>query len=181
MDPPGDRLLKWHVGGSIPVDDRGVLETLLDSLREVSAADWLYGRLLNLEQIISDPMARFTAPVRLLLADDRAAMAGHLRAVDFFHWSAGLGLVAPVLLLLPVALLLPGTRPLAAAIAASLLVWAALIFDPGGAVTHQGSFFPQLAVFALVGYAASHVGWRFAAVLAGLQLVALALVYFVFS
>lgn len=181
VDPPGNRLLKWHVGGSIPVDDRGVLETLVDSLRDVSAANWLYGRLLNLEQIVSDPWARFTAPVRLLLADDRAAMAEHLRAVDFFHWSAGLGLVAPILLLLPVALLLPGTRPLAAAIAASLLVWAALIFDPGGAVTHQGSFFPQLAVFALVGYAASQVGWRFAAILAGLQLVALALVYFVFS
>ncbi len=181
VDPPGNRLLKWHVGGSIPVDDRGVVETLIDSLRTVSAADWLYGRLINLEQIVSDPWARFTAPLRLLLADDRSAMAEHLRAVDFFHWSAGLGMAAPFLALLPVALLLPGTRALATAIAASLLVWAVLIFDHGGAVTHQGSFFPQLAVFALIGYAASQISWRIVAILAGLQLAALALVYFVFN
>jgi len=30
-DPPGDRLVKWHLGGVIDADERGALETIVDS------------------------------------------------------------------------------------------------------------------------------------------------------
>jgi len=34
-DPPGDRLVKWQLGGVMEIDDRGALETIVDSYREV--------------------------------------------------------------------------------------------------------------------------------------------------
>ena len=30
-DPPGDRLIKWHLAGVSEIDDRGSLETIVDS------------------------------------------------------------------------------------------------------------------------------------------------------
>ena len=32
-DPPGNRLIKWHLGGVTEIDDRGSLETIVDSYR----------------------------------------------------------------------------------------------------------------------------------------------------
>jgi hypothetical protein len=34
-DPPGDRLLKWHLAGAVPIDDRGVFETISDEYGKV--------------------------------------------------------------------------------------------------------------------------------------------------
>ena len=34
-DPPGNRLIKWQIGGSLEIDDRGLLETIVDGYREV--------------------------------------------------------------------------------------------------------------------------------------------------
>lgn len=43
VDPPGDRLLKWQLGGSLAIDDRGALETIADGY-EVAGLD---GTLAN--------------------------------------------------------------------------------------------------------------------------------------
>jgi 4-amino-4-deoxy-L-arabinose transferase-like glycosyltransferase len=180
VDPPGNRLLKWHVGGSIGVDDRGVIETLVESLRQLPAADWFYGRLTNLERIVSDPVARLIDPAKLAFASDPAALANHLRATDFFHWSSGLGVAAPFIFALPLALVFGATRSLAMATVAALVVWAVLMFAPGGAITHQGSLFPQIAAFSLIAYAAHRTDVRILMALAGLQLVSTGLIYFVF-
>ena len=35
VDPPGDRLVKWQIGGSLAIDDRGAVETIVDSYQAV--------------------------------------------------------------------------------------------------------------------------------------------------
>jgi hypothetical protein len=157
-----------------------VIETLVESLRQLPAADWFYGRLTNLERIVSDPVARLIDPAKLAFASDPAALANHLRATDFFHWSSGLGVAAPFIFALPLALVFGATRSLAMATVAALVVWAVLMFAPGGAITHQGSLFPQIAAFSLIAYAAHRTDVRILMALAGLQLVSTGLIYFVF-
>lgn len=69
------------------------------------------------------------------------------------------------------------TRSLALAAMLGLGLWAVLIFEPGQAITHQGGFFPQLAVVALVVGALGRYAWACAAVLVLLQAGFTLLVY----
>lgn len=181
IDPPGDRLLKWHLANVIAVDERPLADALADSLQQISALDWLTGRWENVQRIVSDPVARFAQGWQLPFADDPAALASQIRVADFFHWSAGLGILAPAILGLPLALLLRSTRPLAAALLGGLGVWALVMFDAGSTITHQGSFFPQLALLALTAYVFARIDWRIGAGLAALQVLSSALVYFVYN
>lgn len=180
VDPPGDRLLKWHLAGSVEIDDRGLIEALVESLRQISTADWLYGRLVNIERIVSDPISRLTSPFRLPFLSDPTVLAAHLRAIDFFHWSSGLGVAAPLIFALPLALFFDATRSLAMAIIAALLVWAGLTFEAGGTITHVGSMFPQVGAFALIAYAAHRMDVRILLGMVALQLLSTGLIYFVF-
>ena len=44
VDPPGDRLVKWQLGGSLAIDDRGAVETIVDGYQ---AAGFDGARALN--------------------------------------------------------------------------------------------------------------------------------------
>lgn len=181
VDPPGDRLLKWHLAGSIPIDDRGIVETLVEEFGHPSVADWIYGRWQNFQTIIADPVARVRDGVQLVFAETPEAFASHLRALDFFHWSYGLGVLAPLVFLAPLAFLHRSSRALTVAIIGSILVWGALIFEAGGAITHQGSFFPQMAVIAMAAFALGQLDNRLAFGVAGLQVASVMAVYIIFN
>jgi len=50
-DPPGDRLVKWQLAGSLAVDDRGAVETIVDSYREAGLGGTLENKWGNVTQI----------------------------------------------------------------------------------------------------------------------------------
>ena len=50
-DPPGDRLIKWQLGGSLEIDDRGSLETIVDGYREVGLSGALDNKWHNVTEI----------------------------------------------------------------------------------------------------------------------------------
>jgi len=92
-EPPGNRLLKWHIAGVIPIDDRGVFETLYTSYHEISWASILYNKKANLEILFEKaPWCSF---------DLSPAHAGVNRAAELFYFFRGLGLGSWLLLLLP--------------------------------------------------------------------------------
>jgi len=49
IDPPGNRLLKWHLAGVQEVDGRNFLTALRDSYGALSWHDYLQGKLLNIK------------------------------------------------------------------------------------------------------------------------------------
>jgi len=51
-DPPGDRLLKWQLGGSLAIDDRGALETIVDGYREAGLDGTLANKWGNVTKIV---------------------------------------------------------------------------------------------------------------------------------
>lgn len=143
-DPPGDRLLKWHLAGVIDEDSRSFLEALVDSYRALTPGEWAAGRLANLA-VAFDP-----TPVRVpwclcteLIADRRQ--------VEFFTTMGSLGLALVVLVVVLVIVIgralvtrrLPhADRVLLAVVAAStacIVFWCVLIFLPGTTSPHQGS------------------------------------------
>ena len=50
-DPPGNRLIKWHLGGVTEIDDRGSLETIVDSYREAGVGGTIDNKLNNVGDI----------------------------------------------------------------------------------------------------------------------------------
>jgi hypothetical protein len=60
-DPPGNRLVKWHLGGQIEVDDRGSLEAIADGYSEAGLDGTLENKWNNVEDITG--LARFEEDV----------------------------------------------------------------------------------------------------------------------
>lgn len=56
-DPPGNRLVKWHLAGVTEIDGRGSLETIVDSYREAGLGGALGNKWNNIEDITG--IARF--------------------------------------------------------------------------------------------------------------------------
>jgi len=51
-DPPGDRLIKWQLGGSLELDERGALETITDSYRAAGLGGTARNKWGNITQMV---------------------------------------------------------------------------------------------------------------------------------
>ncbi|NYI42455.1 hypothetical protein [Demequina lutea] len=144
-DPPGDRLIKWHLAGVISAGDpRSALTAISDSLSSLSLAEWWSGRVDNLATVIgSNPWSGIHCGCTADLVSRRSA--------EFYTTTAALGLAYPALLavLAVIIVLFARRRRLGsgdkavlfavAASAASIAMWCVLMFMPRSTVVHQGS------------------------------------------
>ncbi len=152
-DPPGDRLLKWHLAGQIPKDTRTVWTALRESYRALGPAEILAHKTANLRlQIDGD----WRAP-----GDFSATGAARRRNDEFFLLRPALTWWVLGLVALPFAWARARTHPrlrvrfrshlaFALWVVATLLVWCLLMFGGGQTVIHQGSFAVVIALFALL-------------------------------
>jgi hypothetical protein len=103
-DPPGDRLLKWQLGGSLAIDDRGTVETIVDGYRAEGVDGTLRNKWGNVTKLVGQ--GDVEAGVRTA-ADgfDQDAVAS-LRMPRFFSLLPFLGL----LLVGPIAMLVARLR-----------------------------------------------------------------------
>jgi hypothetical protein len=153
IDPPGNRLLKWHLAGVIDIDPRGFLATLRDSYAALSWSDYLRGRMANLDMLIFGWPARLDNLALSVLRLD-AELARHVLVGDFFHLFLSLHAfsvaVICALLLLPfMSGALHRQRAMAARLFAAMIATSAifilLMFIPGSTLNHQGGYFVHVA------------------------------------
>ncbi len=150
-DPPGDRLLKWHLAGVIPRDDRSFAQAVVEAYRSTSPAEFISSKLQNLGVVV-DPFLHGSSLVNPSVVLDPAGADTALGVHRFNEYystaaalSTGLALVAVVLV--SVAVLLVRRRPLPRAglvklmalMVPCILLWCLLMFIPGATVVHQGS------------------------------------------
>jgi hypothetical protein len=108
-DPPGDRLVKWHLGGALEVDERGALETIVNNYGAIGFDGALENKWNNVEELSGWSRGGFEL--------DRAADAvgdgdldtalASIRTYRFFSLLPFLGLF----LVAPFAMLLARNRP----------------------------------------------------------------------
>lgn len=151
-EPPGNRLLKWHLAGAIPIDDRGTLETLRASYGSKSLAEHWENKRANLLELFTDgPWKSFSFPLR---------NAGEQRAAEFFHFFRGLGFGFWLMLAFPLAAwrlardvqdrtIATGGSLLLGWSLATLAVWVVLMFGPATTLIHQGSLVPLVVMWAI--------------------------------
>jgi hypothetical protein len=166
-DPPGNRLTKWMVGGSMEIDNRGTLETIVDSYREVGFGGAVHAKAENFVAIGGGgPMAEnLKVAVEEGAAGHLAGMVAAIRTVLFFNLLPSLGLLLAGLVAIGVRWRRGGRDPAEwslalsclAAFAIGAVAWALLMFGGSRASTviHQGS----LAI-PLFGFCAAAVGLR---------------------
>lgn len=101
--PPGDRLLKWSLAGVTEIDDRGTMETIVDSYREVGVGGAIHNKGQNFVTMVGggpawEALDRAGGNVG---SGDLEAAAREVRTVLFFDFFPSLGL----LLLAPLAMI----------------------------------------------------------------------------
>ena len=171
-EPPGDRLVKWHLAGVIPIDDRSAAQTLVDVYRQLSVREWLDLRWSNTSALFREMfnVDRFIAP------------SVDVRTNEFFFLFAGIGLAGFCCLAVPI---------LSVAVArsnAALRVWVdcrrffwltlatigftiLLLFGPSGTIIHQIPYVIPLSLAALPIAFISSVAHRVGALLLALQCI----------
>lgn len=158
VDPPGNRLVKMHLAGVAPVDNRPVGHTIIESYRSLPFSSVVTNKEKNFattfrNDLFWPTLHRFlfeipkAEPERSRL---RLQAAKDLNAFQFFYLSATLGFYLPGLALLLVPKL--GSTEWRAAWILTLLtlstnvIWCLIMFGPGATVIHSGAYATVLSV-----------------------------------
>jgi hypothetical protein len=156
VDPPGDRLVKWHFAGVgiEGVDNRPLSTALKDAYADVTLTGWVHGReqafwrsFMGLKDSYAGTLS---AAQSLFIQQDGQASAklATVRSQQFYGVVIAGGLLGLAFMLIPLGLLDNSLRPLCLVIALNFIIWWAVLYDPLGAIVHQGSYFPEIAIVA---------------------------------
>jgi hypothetical protein len=156
VDPPGDRLVKWHFAGVgiEGVDKRPLSTALKDAYADVTLTGWVHGReqafwrsFMGLKDSYAGTLS---AAQSLFIEQDGQASAklATVRSQQFYGVVIAGGLLGLAFMLIPLGLLDNSLRPLCLVIALNFIIWWAVLYDPLGAIVHQGSYFPEIAIVA---------------------------------
>jgi hypothetical protein len=162
-DPPGNRLLKWHLAGAMAPDARTLGRTLADAYGGLPFSHWLAAKESNVGALFTDEGSRLGYNLRTAAdlarhgrpsaAFRQAAYSFRLGGMLHMFQSPGvldcgaLGLLwawarrragDPALDLARRCLLLTGI---------CLGVWCLLMFSPGATLNHQGTYFTNGCLF----------------------------------
>lgn len=162
-DPPGDRLLKWHLAGTVhPRPGVGLGELLVANYGELKVRDLVENKVSNF-RILAEGVSDFRQDVSVVVrhtfdgrAMARGAAVGALRAFMFRGWvlCVGVGVLGPIGVLLcwvfrrPYSPEVSAARTLWLCIVVTMIVWCAAMFGPAQTLVHQGSYFTEVAAFA---------------------------------
>ena len=175
-DPPGNRLLKWHLGGQTAKDDRGTWQTIREGYAALTWEEIAARRIANLKLLVEGDWNwwRDFAPGRAQARRNdeffntaRALNAWLLgfAALPFVLWRRKLGAAGPA------------HGRLAAWTVASLLVWCAVMFLERSTIVHQGSYATMLVLFVLLSAWCEAAGTWTLGVLAVVQIFSFAITW----
>lgn len=189
VDPPGDRLLKWHFAGVIDSSPESLGEALRTAYGPIGASEWMAARTANAE-VVAEGALRFPVDMaKLLVSGDAAANAAMIDR-SFRNTLYSLWWLSP-LAALPFLLWQLARSPararavffdperfgLIVTAGLGLLVWIAMMFVPGSTTIHQGALATPL-VIGLVSLSIVHASSSAAAwILTGMNVLCLMLVF----
>jgi hypothetical protein len=148
IDPPGNRLMKWHLAGAVDVDPRPFGQTLREAYGALTWQDYLSNKMENVGVIVGTWPRSLAEIARLIVGRD-GDIAPAVRIADFFQFLPSLHVfsLALIVALVLLAFMPAGEREqrdfalrLLVALVATLVVFVLLIFMPGHSVNHQGSY-----------------------------------------
>jgi hypothetical protein len=148
IEPPGNRLLKWHFAGVEAIDDRSFLQALRDSYGALSWSEYWRGKQENLQALWDAWPRGLLDPLVGPFTGDWSPAA--VRKADFFALLPSLHLFSiavvtalALLVLVPCRQRAVGLKMLVA-ILGTLAAFVLLVFTPGQTINHQGTYAVQI-------------------------------------
>lgn len=149
IDPPGDRLLKWHFAGQIEVSNSTLFQALGAAYSNRSFGGWILDRVGNV-RLMTAHTTEFFADVWSLLANPGPSEIKTVVERSFFFTSYSMWFASP-LLLVPILIYLRlrrqgGAPPLpwppgvVASLGLSLLFWVSVMLLPESTIIHSGAY-----------------------------------------
>jgi len=142
-DPPGDRLVKWHLAGvdGVNQQSRSSLQTILEAYQKLTVPEILNNKWENVKTLVDSPYSTSNQP-------------SQPRTKEFIHVLRGLSVLNAGWLVLLVTCF--QRKPSQAARRAqglmaialfSLVFWLLIMFGPSTTVIHQGSYATMMLLF----------------------------------
>lgn len=148
IDPPGNRLVKWHIGGSEIIDDRNPLETIISSYSNTSKKTIIENKISNL----TTPFGN--APSGYLYSQD---WFGKVRDFDFRFMIFGLAFANIGWIIMAFSrprskqkIYYSNIKSLLCPTVVSLLLWALVLFGPHITVIHAGSYATMIMLITIL-------------------------------
>jgi hypothetical protein len=145
-DPPGNRLLKWHLASAVPIDNRSAWQAVREAYTALTPAEVAAHKWANVKALVGLPWLEptYRGP------GWRAAW----KSGEYYNLLKTLGVLNVGWLVLAVPWLrrqpdpsLAEARTLLALALAGLAVWILLMFGPGATMIYQGAFATVIMLF----------------------------------
>lgn len=160
-DPPGDRLLKWHLAGVIPVDSRSFSQAFRDSYHGLSFQHLITNKAANLDVAADHQMqywtelAAFTDAVLHYRSESRIVhVIRNFRCLQFYYFMPTLGAfgISPFALLAGIWRRVRSREYKVACFLwlctiVNIVIWSLIMFGPGTTLVHQGPYAPVLVAY----------------------------------
>ena len=183
FDPPGDRLLKWHLAGVVEVDARSFGSALRDAYRAMPWSKFLIGKVADVGVLFGVGDIWPWLQVKTLVFQLSAAEILRLRGSQFSSLMSTLGFFAWVPLVF--VFLFRRSRGSEALAGGKLLglsmlvvaIWVLAMYESGSTTIHQGSL--AIVGFSLAGCFLLCLAWKpgIAWLLLAAQLIASVVLY----
>jgi len=178
-DPPGDRLLKWHLAGVIDRDSRSFGEAFVDAYTKAPFSQIVANKIVNVRTLFGVSPWEDLRQARMNRASQSKRLVQWYKACTFFFFFQMLGVLNLGFFAFLFARVFSAELKHSALIGAiqrlfvlafvSLVVWCLLIYIPGSNVIHAGSYGTVLLLFAALSVSLVSVARRLTYVLLGLQ------------
>ncbi|WP_258080398.1 hypothetical protein [Xanthomonas arboricola] len=158
IDPPGDRLLKWHFAGHIPVTQESFFNIFRSAYADLTFGQWVAGRVSNLNSLLHGSLS-FFGDALMLIGNRNPTTIASIVENSFFYGAYSMWFASPLLLLPCLAYAFAKRRQspsirfpsdLAMSAGLSFLFWIMAMYEPGQTVIHQGAYFSFVASMLLV-------------------------------
>lgn len=189
VDPPGNRLAKWHLAGQVEIDNLSLGQSLLDAYSDKTADEIISAKWSNFENLFSNVLKLdYILTPYYFLSDYQSfpAVASGAKSKLFFYFFYSMGLI---FLCGSFALAILAFRykdrqhlkTLSILFVPSILtlsIWSVLMYEVGSTIIHQGSYFPWLALMIVFCAAIFHLFKGFSFIIYCYQLAVTVSVYF---
>lgn len=189
IDPPGDRLAKWHLAGQISINDTPLVDAIKNAYSNTSPEDVVSAKQSNFHKLFEGILNTDYAIIFLKIFEWNnlsLSQVEHIKVKLFFNFFYSMGLIF-FLGLTSLAILTVVNKEklfknfvyivLSTSIA-SLFIWCLLMFESGSTVIHQGSYFPWLALIILFSIAIFLTFNKFSILFFGAHLLSSFYIYF---
>jgi len=180
-DPPGDRLLKWHLAGVTEYNERSFPQLLSEAYTKPGARVIIHNKIQNVKTLLGPSPRNILGTGRNSLPW-RSRVAWYKEAALFYFFQTLGVLNLGVLVLLfgrftrirrEHEQLFYAIQRLVSLTLVSLMVWCLLLYTPGSTVIHQGSLADVVVLFVAFALSFAVLIPRLTYILLGLQVFVL--------